>query len=191
MKKSTIILLVSGIILLLILGTAGIIVSYGIGTHNTAISLETQANAQTTSNTNAHDAMWKIISGKAGVADKYYKDYKDLLATEMSNRYGNPEKRTQALMNWIKERNSNFDPSLYKDISQAIEAQRTKFEFSQNRLIDIKQQHDFLRLKFPSSIVMNMFNHQEIKINIITSTKTKEAFSSGIDDEASPFPISK
>lgn len=191
MKKSTIILLVSGIILLLILGTAGVIVSYGISTHNTAISLETQANAQTTSNTNAHDAMWKIISGKAGVADKYYKDYKDLLATEMSNRYGNPEKRTQALMNWIKERNSNFDPSLYKDISQAIEAQRTKFEFSQNRLIDIKQQHDFLRLKFPSSIVMNMFNHQEIKINIITSTKTKEAFSSGIDDEASPFPISK
>lgn len=191
MKKSTIILLVSGIILLLILGTAGVIVSYGISTHNTAISLETQANAQTTSNMNAHDAMWKIISGKAGVADKYYKDYKDLLATEMSNRYGNPEKRTQALMNWIKERNSNFDPSLYKDISQAIEAQRTKFEFSQNRLIDIKQQHDFLRLKFPSSIVMNMFNHQEIKINIITSTKTKEAFSSGIDDEASPFPIYK
>jgi hypothetical protein len=55
----------------------------------------------------------------------------------------------------------------------------------QKELIDYKREHDDLRMKFPSRIFLK--NVQEIKIIIITSSKTKKTFESGEDNDVGVF----
>lgn len=55
------------------------------------------------------------------------------------------ESATQGtMMKWIKESNPNFDVSLYRDLMQAIEIQRTEFQTSQERMLDIIREHETL-----------------------------------------------
>ena len=84
-------------------------------------------------------------------------------------------------MSWISESNPNFDVSLYKDVMVAIEAQRNIFTREQQKLIDLKREHDNLRLTFPSSIVCG--NRQEVHIMIVTSAKTKDAYITGEEND--------
>ena len=53
-------------------------------------------------------------------------------------------------MKWIKESNPNFDVSLYKDLMQSIEIQRSEFQTSQERMLDIIREHETLVKTYPA-----------------------------------------
>lgn len=76
------------------------------------------------------------IQEMAQIPDMYKNDLKEVIAAEMSGRYG--KEGSQATMQWIKERSQNFDSSLYTKIQQAIEAGRNEFQNSITRVLDIK-----------------------------------------------------
>ena len=88
-------------------------------------------------------------------------------------------------MKWIQEANPNFDTSLYKDLAQSIEIQRTEFQKVQERMIDIKREHEVLLTTVPSKWFIS--NKTPIEYTIISSTRSKVVMETGLDDDVSLF----
>jgi hypothetical protein len=88
-------------------------------------------------------------------------------------------------MKWIKEANPNFDTSLYKDVMDAIEVQRTQFKTAQERMLDIKRQHSTLCKTYPGCWFIK--NTSEIEYTVVSSSKSKEAMTTGVDDDVKLF----
>jgi hypothetical protein len=178
MNKSTIITLVS-VGLVISLGVIGFMLN--VSYNNQTVAIETQKDAVQKDNANIYDMVWKTIQQKAAITDKYQKDFRSIYVDIMKARYDGKD----AMFLWIKEQNPNFSADMYKDLSHSIEALREKFRVAQSKLIDIKREHDKLRLTFPSSLFVG--DRGVMEINIITSTKTKAVFTSGIDDDVDLF----
>lgn len=174
-----------GVIVLLAIG----FIMYGIGVSNDEIKLRNRATAQQTTCEAYFDNMWKILQQKAGVTDQYKDAFKEIYPKLMEGRYSDEGKGQQTFMKWIVESNPTFDISLYKDLMDAIEGQRNGFLLEQEKLIDIKQAHDNMRKLFPSSVVVG--GRPELVIVIIKSLKTKEAYSSGEENDVDLFKKDK
>lgn len=151
-------------------------------TQNSEVRLRNRADAQLEKNKTTQDTCWKIISGKASVAEKHKDGFKDVYVAMMGAR-GLDKGGT--FMKWVQESNPNFDSSLYKSLSSAIEGQRTLFKRDQQMLIDIKREHDNLLETWPSSMFVG--DREPLAIVVVTSTKTQEVFNTGLDDESDPF----
>ena len=150
---------------------------------NDEITIRKQVEAQQEKLHVVFDATWKIIQQKADVADQYKEAFANIYPALMAGRYGN--KRGGALLSFITESNPNFDVSLYKDLSNAIEGQRTNFANEQSRLVDMKREHDTLCEVFPGSLFLK--SRDDIKIDIVTSAKTEDTFKTGQDNDVSLF----
>lgn len=186
LSKGIIALIVLGGLLLAAFCTIVPLVFAVISAHNRAISIETTYEAQLDVNKNDYDAMWKILSEQAGVNTRYATEFKDVYASLMENRYGDPDKRGSngSMMLWIQEKNPEFSNEMYKNLSQSIEALRTGFKGKQDKLRDIKRVHDEMLRSFPMGYVLKALGHKELVYVAVTSTRTEKAFSTGKDDES-------
>jgi len=146
--------------------------------NNQEVSLREQAEAQRGKVEGVHDAMWKIISQKAQVSQEYRAGFDSIYTHIISGRYSQGD---GTLMKWIKEANPQFDSSLYKDVMDAIEVQRTQFMKAQERMIDIKRQHSTLCKTYPGRWFIS--NTSEIEYTVISSSRSKMTMETGIDDE--------
>lgn len=155
-----------------------------IGYVNQAIDYETQYTAQTDANKAIYDEVWKVLKQKAGVLDKYAGDFTKAYAPIMDARYQG-EAKGAPMFKWIQEHNPTFSVEMYKELSDAITAQRAKFTRVQLRLRDIKREHDKLRLQFPSSIFVG--KRDELEVILVTSTKTKQTFETGEENDVDLF----
>lgn len=145
---------------------------------NSEIRLRNQISATQKSNEAVFDTTWKIVKQQCSIADKYKDSFKEIYGSIMSERYS---KGDGSLMKWITESNPQFDIRLYEKVSNSIEAQRLTFLVAQKQLIDLKREHDNMRTVFPGSLFLS--GRPEIKISIVTSGKTDDAFKSGKEDD--------
>lgn len=150
---------------------------------NKEIELRNQAKAQQESNKVIYDKVWKTIAQIAQVADKYENAFKEIYVKVMDARYG--KEGDQLLFKFVQEQNPNFSTELYSQITDAIRANRAEFANVQKRLIDIKREHDNIRMTFPGSWWNG--DKPEIVLQIVTSTKTEKAFSTGKEDDINVF----
>jgi len=157
-----------------------IFVFMAIGISNTEKELRNQCVAQQKSNEATFDKVWKVIQQKAGIMNKQRDDFKAVYVSIMSERYQGETSGAPAFK-WITENNPQFPMDMYKDVSDAIESNRAEFLRVQKRLIDIKREHDNLRMKFPSSLVVG--SRPALEIQVVTSSKTQRIFSSGQENE--------
>lgn len=150
--------------------------------NNREITLRKEAEAQIEKIESVHDAMWKIIKQKADVSEQYReafeKIYPELIAGRYSGDNGN-------MMKWIQEQNPNFDTTLYKDLMQAIEVQRVRFDNAQQRAVDIIKQREAFIEKMPACFFIT--NKSKIEYEIISSTRSKTVMETRIDDETELF----
>jgi hypothetical protein len=153
---------------------------------NNEVGLRNQAKAQQDANRVIFDKTWKTVQQIAGVADQYKDAFKDVYTQMMDARY---KDNKQLLMKWVQESNPNFSPELYVKLADAIEANRSEFARVQERLIDIKREHDNLRMKFPGSLFLS--SRPEIEIKLVTSSKTEKAFETGKEDDIQLFEKKK
>ena len=109
MKTSTIVTLV--VVSLLAIGGISIFSVY-VSYNNKEVSLRAQSDAQIKVIEGYHDAMWKIISQKAGVTQEYAESFDSIYTHIMEGRYSGGSK-DGSLMKGIKESNPSFDASLY------------------------------------------------------------------------------
>lgn len=171
------------IIALCILVPISIIFGLGISYSNKEITLRSMIKAQQEVCESFYDKMWKIISQKASIAQEYKNTFKEVYPDLIAGRYGDEKGGT--LMKWITESNPNFDVTLYRELSQSIEAERTGFFMEQKKLIDINNEHRILLKKFPSSLFLS--GREEIKITLVTSDKTDEVFKTGKENDINLF----
>ena len=98
-------------------------------------------------------------------------------------RYGGDG--SQAAFQWIQEQNPNLDQSTYKQLQQAMEAGRNKFEVRQSRLIDVKREYETNLGYLYKGFWLNVAGYPKIDLDdydIVISTHAKESFETGIDD---------
>ena len=159
---------------------------YVVSVLNTDADLRAAASAQQDSNKATFDTVWKILQQKAGVVDKYKSDFQAIWPDLIAGRYS---QGGGSLVQWVQERNPDFDSSLYKDLMASIEAERKELLREQKYLRKIKQDHDQLRTRFPSGFVLRTFGDgSELEVTIVTSSKTEQAFDSGKEDDVDLFP---
>ena len=170
------------VVAVLILGAS--MALWGVGVNNTEIELREQAVAQEKDNQNIYDKTWKVIKQKAQITDKYAKDFKDIYATLMNERYEGDE-GDNPTFKWIHEQNPAFSVDMYKELGDSIEANRAEFARVQSRLIDIKREHDVLRKRFPSKLIVG--DREELVVTIVTSDKTDDVFKAGKDNDVELF----
>jgi len=181
MGKGTIV----GLVLAGLLVVVGVIIfMVGVGYKNEEVVLRNQADAQQDANKVVFDKTWKTIKQKAGVVDKYADDFKGIYAGLMKSRYQGDQKNNP-MFKWIQERNPDFSVELYKDLSAAIESNRAEFLRVQKRIIDIKREHDNLRMVWPAKIWVG--GVAELEIQIITSEKTETVFKTGKEEDVDLF----
>jgi len=161
-----------------------ICVMIGVGYSNSEIEIRNQSEAQQKANEAVKDKTWKVVKQKAGILDKYATDFQKAFGGIMAERYQG-EASGAPMFKWIKEHNPEYSTEMYKDLSDAVEANQTEFLNVQKRLIDIKREHMNLLKKFPSKLVVG--NRDTLIIVIVTSTTTKKVFETGIDDDVDLF----
>lgn len=182
MSKAVIIILV---ILGLLVSVVAVSAMVGVGYFNDAVALENTFKAQVKANESTYDKMWKVISKKAQVTENYSSEFRKNFSSIMEGRYGKAENRQQAMFNWIKEQNPAFDSKMFATLSNSIEGLHNEFDMAQKKMISIKAQHENLRLKFPSNLIVG--SRAELELAMVTSSRTDKAFSEGKDDNVDVF----
>lgn len=179
MSKTNFILIIAGLFIFTVLTcTVAMYFSY----NNQEIALRKQAEAQRGKIESTFDAMWKIISQQAQVADQYKEAFKEIYPDLISGRYSQGD---GSLMKWIQEANPNFDTSLYATLMQSIEVQRLQFDKTQQRMLDIIREHETLCETYPSRWFIR--NTSPIEYTVVSSTRTKYTMETSIDDDVQLF----
>ena len=125
------------------------------------------------------DNVWKTVAQLTQVTDEYKNSFKDIYTGIMDGRYG---KGDGSLMKWVQESNPNFDPALYTKLMNVIEGSNAEFTENQKMLIDLGREHDLILTTPPASFFYSLLGKEHIKINLVTSTKTENAFKTGKND---------
>ena len=149
--------------------------------NNKEIYLRKEADAQRKKIESTHDKMWKVIKQKAEVSDKYRETFERVYPEIIAGRYSDGS----SAMKWIQEANPNFDTSLYNDLMQAIEIQRTHLHNAQTRMLDVIRERASLIESYPSRWFIT--NKSEIEYEVISSTKTHNVVQTRVDDDVNVF----
>ena len=179
MKTSNIILIS---VLALVLGIAIVVGGMYVNYNNREVNLRNLAEAQRGNIENVYDKMWKILQQKAQVSNEYKNAFSEIYPALIEGRYSQGD---GSLMKWVQEANPNFDTSLYKDLMQSIEIQRTEFAKTQERMLDIIREHEVLQTTVPSKWFLK--NTEPIEYVVISSTRSKIVMETGLDDDVSLF----
>lgn len=176
MKKGALVgLLVLGMVVLI---PMLMYVSYS----NQEVRLRNALAAQQRSNEAVFDNTWKILKQQAGVAEQHKDAFREIYSDLMHGRY---DSGGGQMMKWVQEHNPQFDSSLFGRLMTSIESQRTIFTREQQKLIDMKREHDNLLATLPSSIFVG--SRGPIQIVVVTSSRTDRAFQEGQEDDIDLF----
>lgn len=187
-KKSnkTLILISASIITILLV--VGIFMNINI--EDTAMSKRKAVEAQQEVTIAYFDNMHKSISQSAGVATENMKQskeaFKEIFISMMEKRYKDGQGQ---MMLWVKENNPDFDlnatSKLYEKLQNMIESKRDGFFMENKKLISINQSYE----TYCEKTINNWFldDYSPIEIMIVTSSKTKEAFITGEENDINLF----
>ncbi len=156
------------------------------GVKNDEVGLRNLYNKQEKSVDLCFDEMFKVLKTNANITDKAKDAFKEIYIPMIEGRYS---KGDGSLMKWVTEQNPNFDQSMYTKLMNQVEAMRRTFKDEQDKLLSIKQEHDNLRMKFPSSIVVGSL--PEFDLKLITSAEQKEVRKTGEENDFELFDNKK
>lgn len=154
---------------------------------NKFITTKNLYEAQVEEDKIVYDEMWKIIQQQAGVTENYSDSFrKNYTAIMESRNYGGE------MMKWIQESNPTFNSSMHEKLMVSIETYRTKFKNVQSKLISIHNELKNQLTLFPSRFfLVTIGGHVLPELNIVTSTRTENAFATGKDDDTDLFKKSE
>ncbi len=164
------------IIILSIIAVVIVITAMYFSYNNKEVALRMESEAQLGKIETVRDRMFQIIREKANVSSEYRKAFNEIYPKIIARRY----KEGGELMKWIQEANPYFDPSLYQDVMNSIEVQRTAFTSEQNRMLDILNQRKTLINSYPSKWFVK--NKTEIGYEPISASDTKRVMATRVDD---------
>jgi hypothetical protein len=153
-----------------------------VSTSNGEIRLRNQMTAKQEDNKNEFDNMWKKIAQVAQVSEKDRSSLEQLFVRHAAARTSDGGGE---LMKWVQESVPNVSSDTFTNLQNIITSSRDRYTMRQKEILDLKREHDNVRLTFPSSIVCG--GRPEIKVVIVTSERTDKAFGSGKDEDVDLF----
>jgi hypothetical protein len=176
-----------------------------VGWYNEAVSLETSTQAQYRDNQNEYDAFWKKVKEVAQVPSRYKEDFKDLLVSETTAKFG--EGGSKATFQWFKDREIKFDSDQYKKIQNVIESGRDDFKRAQTILLDKQRKYNLHLNNFSGKLWAGKWGMPKVVSGelaprsdldgdgfltvldypIVTSKRTAKAFAEGEDEALDVF----
>ena len=181
MKTSYIVALaVAGMVALFSL----IVLSWGVSTYNTQASLKNTYEMKVEANKTDFDNMFKKIQQSVQVSDAQKEAFKEIYTGWASARTSEGQGR---VMTWIKEVAPNVDVKIYTQVLNIITGSRDSWTTRQKELVDIAREHNQNLVTFPKNLLLGAFGFKKIDPQIVTSTRTDNAFKSGKDDEVDLF----
>lgn len=154
---------------------------------NREVSLRNAIRAQQEVCAAYYDKVWKVLQQKAQVSDQYKAAFQTIYTGLIAGRYS-PE-NGGSLLRLIHEANPAFDTSLFRSLLASIDGEREGFFREQKRLLDLKREHDDLRGRFPSSLVVG--GVPEVEIMVIRSERTDRVYETGQENDIDLFPARK
>lgn len=181
--------LVIGGIALAIIGVIGIVMVFGMYV-SYSNSEKRQRNLivnKQKDNNSELDNMVKVISQVAEVTEEQTAALKDIIV-------GHAEARATkggSLATFVREAVPNIDVSskTFQNLQNHIVASRNSWTMRQKELLDMKREHDNMIDTFPSSMIVG--GRGKIDVTIVTSSRTKEAFRTGEDNDTTLFKRNK
>ncbi len=146
--------------------------------------MEIDIEARYQVNQTSYDKMWKTFKESAQVTEAYAGDMEKTFRSVMEGRYG--EKGSQALFQMITEQNPQFDASLYKQLQQTIEVNRSDFHKDQTTLISMVQTYQKMMAPVLTGIIAKALGYPRVnldKYKPVTSDRTSNAFETKKDEE--------
>lgn len=124
----------------------------------------------------------------AQVPGIYKDDYAAIVKQDIEGRYGKDGLKAQ--MVWLKERDINLDPSMYKKIQQVIEGFRDKFEVNQTRMIDVTRSYKTAQGSLWQGFWLRVAGFPKVNMDDfkpITTENTEQVYKAG--KEAGPLKL--
>lgn len=177
MKKWMVGAAISGVAFLFVIFA----VFYTVSVLNTETRLKNLISAKQKDNTSEYDNMWKKISQSVQVTELQKDALKDIFVEYANARTGSGG--GGSLAKWVQESVPNVDTKTFENLQNIITASRDRWTLRQKEILDYGREHDNLIGVIPSSIVCSIFGRDKIDIQIVTSSRTEEAFLSGKDDD--------
>jgi hypothetical protein len=178
--NKTVMIVLSTLVVLVILGL--IIFSMSVNYSNREIMLRNQITTKQQDNQSEYDNMWKKISQVAQVTEKERQSLMDIFVQYANARTNDSN---NLVMTWVKESIPNVNSDTYRNLQNIIISSRDSWTMRQKELLDYKREHDNLRMMFPGSLFLA--GREEIKVTIVTSSRTQETFKTGNDDNVEIF----
>lgn len=164
-KKYTGAWIISGIVLLFI----GIYFIMKVNAQNKHNTMKNAAVAQVEVRDANFDKMFKTIAQIAQVPEKAKDAFREIYTPLIEGRYSNDD---QVMFKFIKEQNPQFDFSLYKDVSIAIESGRNEFFLEQKKMVSMATAHKTYIRNWPASMFIDP--NDTVAYKLVTSTYTQQ-----------------
>jgi hypothetical protein len=162
-----------------------VLIFWIIGIKNQEVGLRNLFTAKHSERTTTYDKIWKTIAQKGKIAVKNDSSFQRVVQIQMTGH----QDGENVTWKWIQQSNPTATYGevsiLYRDLSRAVEATREEFNEQEKVLQDIKLQHDNLRSKFPSSLVVG--GKSELPYRPITSDRTDDVIKTGKDNNVEVF----
>lgn len=163
-------------------------ITAAISANNYAAKTEAILKASLDNNKNILAQYEQRVLEMAQVPEMYKDDFKEIIAESMQGRYGN--NGSQAMMQWLKEHNINFDSSLYKNIQDVIAGGRKDFEVSQTKMLDIRRGYETNLNYLVRGFWLRYMGFPRVSLedyNPVVTTRVQEVFQKQI--EMSPLKL--
>jgi len=159
------------------------------GTYQEATRLKNEITAEQKNVKITYDNSWKIVMQKAEVSTQYTDAYKQIIKSMTADRYANG---TGSISASIAENNPNIDLSPLKDLMNTIEGLREKYQMDQKKVLSKNNVYENLRTATVSGMILSAMGIlKPLDIQMVTSTRTENAFETGKDDEVGVFSKEK
>ena len=158
---------------------------YFVSTMNGEVRLRNTIKAKVQDNESEFDNMWKKLAQTAQVPEQKKNALMDVFNSHAKARSGGQKGGSLAL--WIKESVPTADLKVYDNLMNIITASRDRWTMRQKELIDLKREHDNIIDVFPGSLVCGILGRDKIEITIVSSSRSKKAMETGMDDDIDLF----
>lgn len=173
-RNSALAIVVGALVLVALVLWFGMKVHY----QNAYVRNQSQIKAEINVAKNTHDAMWKIIQEKFHVTESYRNGFDSIYVHMMSAQRGDA---SNLLLNFLTQSTPQFSDALYRELMVSIEAQRESFKTQQNKLADLDREQINLIDTWPGSMFLS--GKTKTEIPYVRSTRTNEAYETGVDDK--------
>ena len=168
--------------------TAFIIVTSYISAVNFGAEIEPQLRAARDDNKNILAQYQQKALEVAQVPAMYSEDFKNVVKSAVEGRYG--PNGSQAVMQWIKESQINYDSSMYTKLVDVIQAGRKDFEIGQRRMIDIRARYETNLSYFWTGMWLRIAGFPKVNMadfNPITTNDVETTYQNG--KESAPLKL--